>query len=163
MKSLFSWKQLTKLIVTAMFFSITGCGGGSSTANPNSVTGKWTVTLYNSNNVAAYVFSTTLNQEIVSPTTTSPITGAGFELTTTDPAKACFNATSTAQQTGIYTVNDSFNGLMANTAQLTIQGSPGTISLKGSFTTSGISGPWSLVTTGTGCDLSGTFLMVRAQ
>lgn len=161
MKRLHTSRHLATLAAIAILVLLAGCGGGSSTANPNSTTGNWSVTLFNSNNVPVYAFTTKLNQQIATPSSTSPITGSNLNLTTTDPSKTCFNANSSAEQTGVYTVNDTFNGLSVNSVQLTVVGAPGTISMRGPFTTSSISGPWTLVTTGTGCDVSGTFLMNR--
>lgn len=142
-------------------FIISSCGSSSSTASPNSVTGNWSVTLYNSSNVASYVFTTTLNQENGTPTISSPITGSKFNLTTAN--KACFDGTNSAKQTGLYTVSGNFNGLTATTVQLSIEGNPGTVSLLGTFTTNSVSGSWLLATTGPdSCDKSGTFLMTRS-
>ncbi len=146
------------LAILVIFAVLAGCGT-SSTANPNSVTGNWSVTLFNSSNTAVYAFTTKLNQQVASPATSSPVTGSDLNLTAKNAA--CFDASSSSKQDGVYTVSDNFNGLTANTLQLMIDGSPGVLSMKGTFTTSGISGPWSLTTTGTGCDLTGTFLATR--
>ncbi len=156
-------KQFATIVMLASIIFLSACGSSPSTATPTSVTGNWSVTLFDSNNATAYAFTTTLNQQIASPTTTSAITGTALNLTATDPAKACFNASSTAQQTGLFTVNGVFNGLTTNTVALTINGAPGTINLlPAPFTTNAISGPWTLTnTTGTGCVVSGTFLMTR--
>ncbi len=140
--------------------SFAGCGSGSSTANPNSATGNWKVTLFDSNNNNVYEFTTKLNQQITAPASTSPVTGSDLNLSKKDAA--CFDASSSATQTGVYTVSDNFNGLTATTLQLTIEGSPGTMSMRGTFTTTGVSGPWSLTTTGSGCVVNGTFLMIRS-
>ncbi len=147
------------LVCTAILVS--SCGSSSSTANPNSVTGNWSITLYNSSNVAAYVFTTTLNQANGSPTISSPIAGSNLSLTTAN--KACFDATSSAKQTGLYTVSGNFNGLTATTVQLSVEGNPGTLSLLGTMASNSVSGSWSLASTGPEtCDKSGTFLMTRS-
>ena len=155
-------RALTIALVLVSTFFIASCGGGKkSTANPNSVTGNWTVTLYNSSNNPTYAFTTTLNQENGSPTISSPVTGSNLAITTAD--KACFDGTSSAKQTGVYTVSGNFNGLTATTLQLSIEGNPGTVSMLGTFVTSNVSGSWSLATTGPGtCNVSGTFLMTRS-
>lgn len=156
------FKQFAILAILASLVILAACGGSSSTATPTTVTGNWSVTLLDSNNVAAYVFTTTLNQQIASPTTTSPITGSNLKVTTTN--NACFNAASDAQQTGVFTVNAVFNGLTTNTVQLSVAGSPGTVSMNGTFTTNAVSGPWTLTnaTAPSTCAMSGTFLMTRS-
>jgi hypothetical protein len=162
-------KQLAIATALVSLIILTACGSGTSTASPTSVTGNWSVTLFDSNNAAAYVFTTTLNQQIASPATTSPITGSNFNLTTGD--KTCFNTISTATQTGVFTVNDVFDGLTTNTARLRV-GDAGensdSLSMTGTFTTNAISGPWTLGPNTASappipstCVTSGTFLMTR--
>jgi hypothetical protein len=138
---------------------LNACGGGTSTATPTSVTGNWSVQLFDSNNVAAYAFTTTLNQQVASPATSSPITGSNLNLKTT--VNSCFQAASNAAQTGTFTVNGLFNGLTANTVVLNIAGNPGTLVLTGTFTTNAVSGGWTLATADTSCAVSGTYLMTR--
>lgn len=162
-------KQSAIIAVFASLIILTACGGGSSTAAPTNVTGNWSVTLFDLNNAPAYVFTTTLNQQIASPTTTSPITGSNFNLTTGD--KTCFSTISTATQTGVFTVNDVFNGLTTNTVRLRVGeagASSDSLSTTGTFTTNAISGPWTLGPNTASappipstCAVSGTFLMTR--
>jgi hypothetical protein len=171
MKSFVMTKQLAIFTTFVLLITLAACGSGSSTANPNSVTGNWNVTLFDSNNSPAYVFTTTLNQQIASPSISSPVTGSKLNVTTT--TTACFDAGSTAQQAGTYTLSDTFNGLSSNTLQLTITSTTGNcgasgappcdvIDMRGTFTTDQISGPWHLTTTGAGCATDGTFLMQRS-
>ncbi len=158
--SLFTSVLFTAALLLSIMLS-SSCGGSKSTANPSSVTGNWTVTLYNSNNTGVYVFTTALNQENGSPTISSPITGSNLNLTSAN--KACFDATSSAKQTGVYTVSGNFNGLTATTVQLSIEGSLGNLGLLGTFVTNSVSGFWTLSTTGPNtCETSGTFLMTRS-
>lgn len=161
----FSAPKISIAVILATFLCLAACGDGSSTANPSSVTGNWTVTLYDSNNSPLYVFTTKLNQEIASPSTTSPITGSNLNMTT-DSTKTCFTAGSSAEQTGLYTINDNFNGLTTNTVRLNIKGNAensgaATLDLRGTFTTRGVSGPWTLTTPNADCLKSGVFLMTR--
>lgn len=154
-------KQFAIIAMLASLIMLASCGTSSSSAAPTTVTGNWSVTLFDANNNAAYVFTTTLNQQVASPTTTSPITGSNLNVTTT--TSSCFSAASNATQTGVFTVNAVFNGLTADTVQLTINGTPGIVSMNGTFTTNAVSGPWTLTNAGSGCTgaTSGTFLMTR--
>ena len=157
-------KQIAIVTAIALIIIMLASCGGGSTANPSTVTGNWTITLYNTSNVASYVITTSLNQQVASPSVSSPVTGSNLALTADPSANGCFAADSSAKQTGVFTVNDNFQGMTINTLQLTIQGSTGTITLRGPFATTGISGPWQLQTTVPNCTLSssGTFMMTRA-
>jgi hypothetical protein len=165
MKSFVHLKQFAVLAAIALTITMLASCGSSSTTNPNSVSGNWTVTFYNasnSSNNVSYVMTTTLNQQNPSPSTSSPVTGTNLTVTTNNES-GCFAVDSSTTQSGILTVDDNFNGQTINTLQLTIQSSSGTIIMRGPFTTSGISGPWALTlqSPNPGCSTSGTFLMTK--
>src|ERR1700680_4584934 len=146
-------KQFGIAMVMAVGLILLACGGSSSSSN--TVTGKWTATLTNSDGTPAFAFTTSLTQS----NGTASVTGTNLSFTTSTP---CF--TSGGSQTGSFVLSGNFNGNISGAFQLTIASatpSGNTLVLQGTVNNNTITGTWNLTGSTQGCTGNGTFTLNR--
>lgn len=144
-------KQIAIAMLVALGLVLSGCGGGSSSAN--TVAGNWTATLTDTDGTQAFALTTSLTQS-----SSTLVTGTNLVFTT---STSCF--TSGGSETGSFVLSENLNGNMVGTFQLTIEsGTPSgnTLVLNGTVNNNMISGTWTLTGTG-GCTGSGNFTMTK--
>jgi hypothetical protein len=145
-------KSIWLLLVLALIFISTACGGGNSSTN--TLTGNWTAALSDPNGSPALAFTASLKQS--SGSSAVDVNNLSFTTST-----ECFPGSSTA--TGAFVLSGDLNGQTKGSFQMTVQSgatmSGNLLTLQGKVNNNTVSGTWTLTGVTSGCAGSGNFTM----